>query len=138
MTRPCSQCRRDLPLSEFYPSDQAGGPCKACRRAGAKRRKDRDPAKVAFQDGRNQARDQGIPWHLTLAEFRELWAGKWHLRGRHRGGLRLVRIDTAGPWSADNVELRTVQGPNPRPQAAAAVTLDDDGRLVRHSPRKVG
>jgi hypothetical protein len=48
-------------------------------------------------------RDEG--WDLTWEQYQEIWADKWHLKGRGREDLCLSRIDWAGAWTIDNVNL---------------------------------
>jgi hypothetical protein len=48
-------------------------------------------------------RDEG--WDLTWEQYQEIWADKWHLKGRGREDLCLTRIDWTGPWSITNVSL---------------------------------
>ena len=50
---------------------------------------------------------RGEGWLLTFAEYEEIWAGKWHLRGRTRDTLCLARLDYEQPWSMSNVEIMT-------------------------------
>jgi hypothetical protein len=35
-----------------------------------------------------------------------MWEAKWSMRGRAAEDWHMVRLDTAKPWSAANVEIR--------------------------------
>ena len=62
---------------------------------------------VAYGRAKCQAEWRGEGWLLTFAQYEEIWAGKWHLRGRTRDTLCLARLDYEQPWSMSNVEIMT-------------------------------
>ncbi len=54
---------------------------------------------------RAQANYRGEVWDITWEEYQNLWEGRWHLRGTHKGSLGMSRRDWQGPWTLDNVEI---------------------------------
>ncbi len=52
-----------------------------------------------------QANYRGEVWDITWEEYQNLWEGRWHLRGVHKGSLGMSRRDWQGPWTLDNVEI---------------------------------
>ena len=63
----------------------------------------------AFYTSRCQARLRGHEWYISQEEFFELWStnDRWASRGRHSDDLTMSRIDMAGDWSMDNVQICT-------------------------------
>jgi len=61
----------------------------------------------AYIQQRNQAQFRGEIWNLTLAEWRELWADLWPLRGRGREDYCMTRRDWTGDWTVDNTHVIT-------------------------------
>lgn len=62
----------------------------------------------AFVNQRNNARQRGIAWEFTLAQWWKMWldSGKWEERGRGRGYC-MCRFGDEGPYSADNCYIAT-------------------------------
>lgn len=52
-----------------------------------------------------QAKYRNEAWDLTWEQYQEIWADKWHLKGRGSDQLCLTRIDWAGPWHIDNISI---------------------------------
>jgi hypothetical protein len=51
-----------------------------------------------------------IEWLFTFETWLEIWlkSGKWHQRGNRRGQYCMARFGDVGPYSPDNVEIKTV------------------------------
>jgi hypothetical protein len=62
---------------------------------------------VAWSRARAQAQFRGETWHLTFAEFEEIWGEQWPQRGRGSLDLCMTRSDIEGAWEKGNVELIT-------------------------------
>lgn len=62
-------------------------------------------ATAAFRSHKNSARNRGIPFTLTLADWWAVWSasGKWAQRGRGKGRYCMSRINDAGGYSVGNV-----------------------------------
>lgn len=54
---------------------------------------------------RAQAKYRGEAWDLTWDEYKEIWDGKWHLRGTTKESYVLTKIDQELAWTVDNVEI---------------------------------
>lgn len=52
-----------------------------------------------------QAKFRKEEFLLTWDEFQQLWAGKWHLRGRQSNSLCMTRYDWDGPWDLANTQV---------------------------------
>lgn len=63
----------------------------------------------AYKNQRCSAAKRGIDWEFTFPQWVELWkaSGKWELRGRGKGYC-MTRIGDTGPYSPDNVEIKTI------------------------------
>jgi hypothetical protein len=63
----------------------------------------------AFQRQKDTAKERGIEWLFTFAEWWAMWeaSGKWELRGRLKrmGGWEMSRPGDVGPYSVDNVTI---------------------------------
>lgn len=59
---------------------------------------------------RNNARQRGIEWCLSLEEWWEIWeiSGKFDVRGRGVDQYAMCRLHDEGPYAVGNVEIRTV------------------------------
>lgn len=64
----------------------------------------------AFTRQRHSARQRGIEWNLTLAEWLAVWieSGKWEQRGRARDSYVMCRFGDAGPYEVGNVYIATL------------------------------
>jgi hypothetical protein len=58
---------------------------------------------------RNNAKRRNIPFNLTLEEWCNLWeqSGKWEQRGRGSKAYVMTRIGDEGPYTKDNVVIKT-------------------------------
>jgi len=61
----------------------------------------------AWVQQRNQAVWRGETWQITFEEFQQIWAGRWHRRGRGTEDLAMTRTDWTAAWTPQTVELRT-------------------------------
>jgi hypothetical protein len=61
--------------------------------------------RLSFTRMRAQAKFRKEEFTLTWDEYQEIWADKWHLKGRASDDLCLSRIDWAKGWNIDNVSL---------------------------------
>ena len=59
----------------------------------------------AFIQHRNQSRWRKEDWQLTFSNYKMLWEGHWHLRGRVKGSECLTRTNYELPWELGNVEV---------------------------------
>lgn len=61
-----------------------------------------------FKTQRNSAKQRGIAWEMTFAEWWAIWqeSGKWDQRGRGYG-YAMARIGDSGPYKIDNIEIIT-------------------------------
>lgn len=62
---------------------------------------------TAWARARAQAHFRGEDWRLSFAAWERLWQGQWHLRGRTKHSIMLVRKDWHKPWSERNCYLVT-------------------------------
>ena len=61
------------------------------------------------QQRRNAIFSRHIGWELTLLQWVNIWAESGHWKERGRGkGYCMTRIGDTGPYSVDNVEIKTV------------------------------
>lgn len=60
-----------------------------------------------FRRQRQNARNRGIPWELSLKQWWQIWldSGKWGCRGRELGGWVMGRIGDVGAYSPGNVYI---------------------------------
>jgi len=57
---------------------------------------------------RQSARTRGIEWSITFPEWMRVWQESGHFNERGRGpGYCMTRIGDTGPYSVDNVEIKT-------------------------------
>lgn len=73
----------------------------------------------AYRMQKVNARSRGIPWHLSLDQWWDVWtrSGKWGNRGRGRKGYVMGRFDTAGAYALGNVliaESTRIAGRRPK------------------------
>lgn len=61
----------------------------------------------AFTYQRNNAKQRGIGWELTLEQWWDIWerSGKWEKRGRNKGGYVMGRHGDLGPYAVGNVAI---------------------------------
>lgn len=64
---------------------------------------------MAFKTQKNNARHRGVKWCLSLLEWHEIWVRSGHLseRGVGKGRYAMTRIADQGPYSVDNVVIKT-------------------------------
>lgn len=65
------------------------------------------PVFRAFVQCRNQAQWRGEDWELSWEQWRDIWHGWWHLRGRGSDSVCITRKNCDLPWQASNVILIT-------------------------------
>lgn len=61
----------------------------------------------AFIQHRNQSQFRGEPWDITWEQYKEIWAERWHQRGRTKDTYCLTRRDYDLPWTWTNIEVIT-------------------------------
>jgi hypothetical protein len=63
-----------------------------------------------FRRQRANARRRFIEWHFTFEEWMEMWqeSGQWENRGNKPGQYYMCRKGDVGPYSAANVEIKTI------------------------------
>jgi transposase len=68
----------------------------------------RDGSIRIFESQRNCAKQRGIAWHLSFAQWLEVWnlSGKWELRGRGKGRYCMSRIKDSGGYEVGNVHIQ--------------------------------
>lgn len=90
------------------------------------------------------AKVRGIEWQLTFEEWWDIWeqSGKYEQRGRGAGKYCMSRIGDVGPYSVNNVVIKTIDDNNreaklgkPRPKEFVEKTRQ---KLigVKHSPER--
>jgi hypothetical protein len=59
---------------------------------------------------RANAKRRGISWEFTFETWWKLWqeSGKWDLRGTESHQYCMARVHDEGPYSPDNVLIRTM------------------------------
>jgi len=62
---------------------------------------------MAMLRSKAQAVFRGEVWKLSLDDYRSLWKGNWHRRGRHTEALWMCRKDNTRPWSRSNCYIGT-------------------------------
>lgn len=89
-------------------SRPGGLDCEVCK---ARKARLRHPVRFAYRDLRTNARRRGVPFTLTLEQFRELVGGtQWEKRrGRNPDSLTIDRIDPSLGYEPGNVRLLTHQ-----------------------------
>lgn len=62
-----------------------------------------------FSAQKRQAKQRKIDWFLTFEEWWNLWrnSGKWDLRGIGYGKYCMSRFKDTGPYSIDNIEIKS-------------------------------
>lgn len=72
------------------------------------KRSDKDHPIRKFESQRGNAKQRGIEWQLSFAEWWEVWqeSGRWAERGRGSGYV-MARWADDGPYSVDNVYICT-------------------------------
>lgn len=63
----------------------------------------------AFCEQRNNSRALGVAWNLSFSTWWFLWneSGQWGMRARRFDGFVLTRDDLSGPYSIENVSIRS-------------------------------
>lgn len=64
----------------------------------------------AFKDQRKNAKERGIEFRFTLADWWAIWrdSGKFEQRGRTKDGYVMSRISDAGCYEVGNVHIKTL------------------------------
>ena len=63
--------------------------------------------KIKYSQQKANAANRGIEFDLSFDEWREIWDGKFHLRGKCSGQLMMLRNRDEGGYSISNVRLGT-------------------------------
>ena len=68
------------------------------------------PYYTEFMQQKHNAKRRNIEFLLTYDEWMKIWlnSGKLHLRGKTRGCYVMSRYGDSGPYSADNVEIKSM------------------------------
>jgi hypothetical protein len=71
----------------------------------------RDVRAVYFSQ-RAQAKRNSDGWNIALLDFANWWFedDRWIFRGRKKNDLRMIRLDTSGPYSVANIMCSTNSG----------------------------
>lgn len=69
---------------------------------------------IAWARARAQANYRNERWELTFEDWVELWAGRWHQRGRIKDTVCLSRRSYDQAWSRENCEIITRREHNHR------------------------
>lgn len=66
---------------------------------------------MLYLSQRGAAKTRGVPWEITFIEWCRIWceSGRLHLRGVGRGSYCMARHGDVGPYSVDNVSIRTTE-----------------------------
>ena len=66
-------------------------------------------AKLRYNQQKAGAKSRGIEWLFTFETWREMWekSGKWEQRGAGKGKYVMSRPGDKGPYSPDNVVIKT-------------------------------
>lgn len=59
----------------------------------------------AWHMARAQAHHRGETWLLTFEEYQQAWSSQWHLRGRTKHSVCMVRCDPELAWESTNIEI---------------------------------
>ena len=71
-----------------------------------------------YNQHKNGAEKRGVPFDLTFDEWKDIWDGKFHNRGRGSDQLGMLRTRDEGGYAKGNVRLGT---PKENQQEAAVV-----------------
>lgn len=68
----------------------------------------KDRVTHAFNSQRQAAKNRGVAWNLTFAQWFAVWqsSGKLHLRGRGKGNYVMSRVNDAGCYELGNVHIQ--------------------------------
>lgn len=61
----------------------------------------------AYRLQRTNARKRNIEWKFTFGDWWRLWKNHFLLRGRFKNSLVMTRFNDVGPYSKDNVQIKT-------------------------------
>lgn len=83
------------------------------------------PMITAFNKQRCQARFRNEDWDpkFTFEIWWKMWEPKWILRGHNADSWHMARLDTAKPWSKNNVAIV------PRRDWLREINLNNEHRL---------
>lgn len=79
-----------------------------------------DDLKVKYETQKRNAKHRGIEFDLSFQEWKDIWDGKFHLRGKKAGQLGMLRNRDEGGYTVGNVRLGT---PKENQQEAAVASL---------------
>lgn len=63
---------------------------------------------VRYNCQKSAARNRGIEWDITFAEWWAIWEPHWENRGRYADGLVMARHGDSGPYHPSNVKIITL------------------------------
>ena len=69
---------------------------------------------IAWARAKAQANFRAERWELSFDDWVEIWADRWHQRGRTKHTVCLSRRDYTLPWSRTNCEIITRREHNQR------------------------
>lgn len=124
MTR--ERVRQILSKNGVQPGDGGGSLVAKARRAAGKQAREtrylvkyglplevvqqlqKDRVTHAFGSQRQSAKNRGVVWNLTFAQWFAVWqsSGKLHLRGRGKGKYVMSRVSDAGCYELGNVHIQ--------------------------------
>jgi hypothetical protein len=84
----------------------------------------RDKLREAYNIHRNDAKKRGIRFELTFDQWLKIWQDSGHLgqRGKNRNQYCMARFGDQGPYSVDNVEIKTMHDNLTEPQVLAKLS----------------
>jgi hypothetical protein len=88
----------------------------------------KDPKKAYLGHIAN-AKERGIDFKMTFAEWWQLWEPHYEKRGRHSGGLVMCRTRDEGCYEVGNVRIDTVRANAEERGAMYREALLQEGRL---------
>lgn len=66
-----------------------------------------DEQRLKYEEHRRNAKKRGIEFEITFEEWKDIWSGKYHMRGPKSGQLGMLRTRDEGAYKAGNVRLGT-------------------------------
>lgn len=80
-----------------------------CHKCKARRYRENNPEKAAFQNLRTNAKRRGKEFSITFDQFKKFCVKTDYLkkRGRSSSGFHIDRIDEQGPYSIENIQVLT-------------------------------
>tara|TARA_Y100000034_G_scaffold29728_1_gene36129 strand:+ start:10756 stop:11262 length:507 start_codon:yes stop_codon:yes gene_type:complete len=90
--------------------NKAGKRFKVCYKHHRQRQKEQNPSRYYFDHLRNNAKNRGIEFHLTIEEFRKFCAETDYLdyKGKKAGNLTVDRKNPKKGYSYNNIQVLTL------------------------------